>query len=981
AQLVLIALFSFSTVQAAGEIDPTFNGGAFLQPRGEALVVARQTDGKILVGGSFQVVNGIYKPSFVRLDADGSVDAFFNPTLGGTIRAVGFQSDGKIIVGGESLGANGLNVVRLNVDGTRDTSFTPPTNVNFNRVDDLIVRADDKIVVGGNFQYSASGGSRTNLTRLNANGTNDDTFAPPSNLNVPLLDIEALPDGRIVGAAGGSADGVFLKRFNQDGSDDATFANAFVSPGGQTVFTLKAQPNGKILIGGSFNFVNNQSKVKLARLNADGTLDETFNATSDGAVYDIEIGADGKILVAGSFQTFNGLPRRLVVRLENDGTVDAGFNFTDINPLNRVNDVLPLPDGKIVVIGTLGALRLNADGTVDSAFRTLIGVAGSVTEIIQQPDGKILIAGGFGAVGNLERKSLARFNADGTPDATFNPILVNQVVAPTVNGIALQSDGKVLVVGGFEGRFIRLNPDGSLDTTFNAAVPSNSVFYDVIVQPDGKIIASGYFANPEVRRFNQDGSLDSTFQTVAANNFVLKLFAQPDGKILIGGDFTAINSTLRGRVARLNADGSLDAIFNPFGGANNRVYDVAAQSDGKVVIAGAFNTVNGATRSYIARLNVNGTLDTEFVPPTSDGGLEAFRIQPNGKIIIGGGFTLLDGVTQRRIARLNTNGTRDTSFNTGEGFSNMVRSLTLQSDGKILVGGNFLTFNNVGAVSVARLLNDAAARTPYDFDGDGKADLSVFRPSNSVWYQLNSINNQQAGQQFGASGDVIAPADFDGDGKTDLAVYRGGVWYIQRSALGFTGVQFGLATDLPVPADYDGDGKADIAVWRPSNGTWYRLNSSNGQVVTVQFGQAGDKPTLGDFDGNGTADIAVFRPTNGVWYRINAQGQQVGQQFGQDGDLVVPADYDGDGKTDLAVYRPAIGTWYILRSALGFTGVQFGNSTDKPAAADYDGDGRADITVFRPSNGVWYQLRSTQGFVGTQFGITEDLPIPNAFVR
>ncbi len=279
--------------------------------------------------------------------------------------------------------------------------------------------------------------------------------------------------------------------------------------------------------------------------------------------------------------------------------------------------------------------------------------------------------------------------------------------------------------------------------------------------------------------------------------------------------------------------------------------------------------------------------------------------------------------------------------------------------------------------------NLAAQSAPADFDGDGKSDVSVFRPSTNIWY-LNRSTAGFAGYQFGAQGDQLTPADFTGDGKADIAVWRpsDGVWYIMRSEDStFYGAQFGTSGDIPVPADFDGDGKADQAVFRPSNGTWYLQRSTAGFSAT-QFGTSGDIPTLGDFDGDGKADVAVFRPSEGVWYRLNSStGGFFAIQFGTNGDKVVPADYTGDGKTDIAVWRPSDGTWYILRSEdLGFYGVRFGTLNDLPVPGDYDGDGKADVAVYRPSEGNWYLLQSTSGFAAQQFGLSEDKPTPNAFV-
>jgi murein DD-endopeptidase MepM/ murein hydrolase activator NlpD len=275
-----------------------------------------------------------------------------------------------------------------------------------------------------------------------------------------------------------------------------------------------------------------------------------------------------------------------------------------------------------------------------------------------------------------------------------------------------------------------------------------------------------------------------------------------------------------------------------------------------------------------------------------------------------------------------------------------------------------------------------SGRTAFDFDGDRKTDLSVFRSSVGEWWYLKSSGGNGA-SQFGSGSDKPVPADYTGDGKTDIAFWRPstGEWFVLRSEDGsFFSFQFGTNGDIPAPGDFDGDGKADAAVFRPTSATWYILRSSGG--TTIQgFGQNGDKPVVADYDGDGKTDITIFRPSLGEWWIQRSTMGLIAFQFGNSVDKPVQGDYTGDGKADVAFFRPSTNEWYVLRSEnQSYYSFPFGASGDVPAPGDYDGDGKFDSAIFRPSNSTWFVQRSAAGTLIQGFGQNGDLPVPAAFI-
>jgi len=317
------------------------------------------------------------------------------------------------------------------------------------------------------------------------------------------------------------------------------------------------------------------------------------------------------------------------------------------------------------------------------------------------------------------------FSQSGLLDQSFNVLddckygdgsLFNSAI----NATAVQTDGKILVGGGFisyngtsRNGIARLNIDGSIDQSFDPGTGFNAAVTTLSIQQDGKIVVGGLFTmfngvtKNYLVRLNTDGSLDASFNSLGGgfNSLVYSTAIQSDGKIVVGGNFNSYNGFPKKYVTRLNSDGSIDGSFNTTGtGLNNRVRTLAIQVDGKIVLGGDFSNYNGTTRNRIVRINSDGTLDASFNPGTGFNNLVySTSIQSDGKIVVGGNFTTYNGVGRNYISRLNTDGSNDVTFNIGTGFDWKVYTTSIQQDGKILVGGDFSAYNGNNSLRIARL--------------------------------------------------------------------------------------------------------------------------------------------------------------------------------------------------------------------------------------------------------------------------------------
>lgn len=769
----------------------------------------------------------------------------FDPGANAVVRVIEQMRDGRLLLGGDFTQAGGLSrthLARVDNTGAVESGF----NVSIagagagaqTRVRAIRHQAGGQLLIGGRFG-TVAGQPRVNIARLTSAGALDSSFQVPLNGDV----------------------------------------HAF--------WDVPEIPGGLLYVGGDFDTVHGQSRHRVARLNADGTLSAGFAPPQmNGGVWTMQPherpGSPNGLLVAGSIGEVNGQPIDApIVRLSRvDGSVDTSFHVSTSSTVffgNTISEVAVQPDGRILIAGHFDTVhgqpranlaRLHPDGSLDESFVPPAFNA-PVNRVRVLSDGRIVVAGNF--TNSPLRRNVARLKADGSWDTGFNSLLL----ADRVDALAVQADGK-LVVGGLISQvgayprenIARLYADGSPEVDFEAGEALlNRHVWSMAVEPDGRLLVGLGGSFPDFRpvlRVNRNGTVVNSFTPALAtgnSGFVNAITVQPDGRILVGASGSAIPARLR----RLHPDGSIDNSFAVE--VNGGVSSVIHEPDGSVVFSGSFSEVNGQSRDGLARVDANGQLDPSFVP-TSNGAVLAIARQADGKLVIGGNFFVVNSVARTYVARLNADGSLDTGFQTDLDFA--VYALAVQNDGRILIGGAFDNVNGQQRRGIARLNSngstDAGFAGPTNYVSSTVVETIQLMPNGQILfagsYHGSPPNVVGFLRRLSAAGVPLDSRSFDETGLAHIramAIDRDGHVYVGGGSLANVGSD-ALALERVPEASFALDAMTRLdestVVWR-HRGAGAALNGPPQLQVAAACCNDDD-----------------FQPVDGAWFSLGGSVDQ-----------------------------------------------------------------------------------------------------------
>jgi uncharacterized delta-60 repeat protein len=724
-----------------GNLDYTFNAGA--GANSNVYTFATQSDGKILIGGLFTSYSGSVANRLARINTNGTLDTTFNAGTGfssGEVDVIKVQPDGKILVGGSFItysGSTTNRIVRVNTNGTVDTTFNIGTGFNNGQVYDLQLQSDGKIVAVGTWTLTYSGSSAIRIARINPSGSLDTTFnSGTTGFNANQYSCQIQNDGKIIvvglsATYSGSAV-QRIRRINTNGTLDTTF-NIGTAGLNNTANVARIQPDQKIVVIGSFTSYSGSAAgvvTRIVRINTDGTRDTTFNPGTTGfntltAIPSaLELDSSGNIYAGSSFTTYSGSSVNYIVKINPSGSINAGIRTGGTEGVNSNVNALLVDNTQNVYAGggffnyvsSISRIaRLNTDGGRDYTFNPSgVGFEGGsfVYNLKVQPDNKIVVGGSFTTYSGSAANYIVRINTDGTRDTTFNQ---GTGFNGNVYKVALENTGKILALGninGYSGSFslgklVRLNISGTLDNTFstNTYLPVDGQNGDLLIDNSSSIHvvpSTGY--GPGYSKLSQSGSYD--YNTVIANSTTIRsLTADNSGNvIMLGNNFSASINTNSAIIAFNNSSNTPSSLFNPGTAFFNRIRSSLNSSAtgyssrstktpaGDIWLGGSFYTYSGSfvgaiNSPSVIKINQQGNLIAVATSSNFDftDNIYSLQLQSDGKLLVG--MAGQNGNSPNPV-RVNSNGSPDTSF-VADIWLGAIFTMQVQSTGKILIGGEF----------------------------------------------------------------------------------------------------------------------------------------------------------------------------------------------------------------------------------------------------------------------------------------------------
>lgn len=758
---IIFVLIMIKAFAQQGKLDSNFNihdngvsGDGF---DSAVRTLALQSDGNLIVGGDYLNFNGKPISYLCRLNKDGGIDATFETGTGfnGKVYASHIQSDGKIIVGGNFTTYNGVAVgrlIRLNTDGSLDTSFDTSIGAGNAIVYQIAQQIDGKIIIAGSFT-TYNGIIVNRIARILPDGSLDSSFLTGTGASLNITNIAVQSDGKIILAGNFSVFNGFpagrIVRLHSDGTTDYTF-NAGTGFN-DNCSALFLQNDGKILIGGKYTQYNGQTSNRIIRLNEDGSADPGFlsgSGFSNGIVYTIKTDISGNIMVGGSFSDLydDSKVNRLVL-LHWDGTIKTDFDIGSGPASASVLSLNNLSDGSWYIGGSFSVFdsqnqgrlaKIDKHGLHDISYLSAdVGFNNSVFKVLPLSDHKAMVFGNFTKYNEIPSSKVIRVSSDGLLDHHFNSggTGANNAIKTAVQELG----GKMIIGGSFTdyngticNRIARILSEGQLDTEFITGTGCNGQVLALALQSDQKILVAGNFTKyngvtiGRIVRLMQNGSLDPTFDTgLGADAAIEAIYVQTDGKILLGGRFTTFNGLLYSRLVRLNSDGSIDSSFSIGTGFDKNVYALHQQSNGKIIIGGSFLSYNGISQKRILRLHNNGVLDADFESGTgfSNGEVRSILVQPDDRILAGGTFSgNYNGTISLRLIRLREKGSYDPSFKVT--LNNTLYTMQFTEDNKLLIGGNFNSVSGITKhrIALLKLCNNSSSWNGLDWSKGTPSD-------------------------------------------------------------------------------------------------------------------------------------------------------------------------------------------------------------------------------------------------------------------